>query len=80
MAAPLYLTMAGIARLYHVHEATARRWAREDDWRRTTVRPVRYSTADAQASYDKRHGGRIARALAERYGTAQNASEHPRAS
>lgn len=64
VAAALYLTMADVARLYHVSEPTARRWAREDSWRRTTIRPVRYHASDAQRSYDKRHGGRIARHLA----------------
>ena len=50
-----YLTMSDIARIYRVHISTARRWAREDAWRRTTTRPVRYALAGAQASYDKRH-------------------------
>ena len=62
-----YLTMADIGRLYHVAESTARRWAREDKWRRTTVRPVRYHSGDAQASWDKRHGDRTAAHLATRY-------------
>lgn len=66
--AALYLTMADIARLYRVHEATARRWAGEDSWRRTTIRPIRYRAEDAQASFDKRHGDRIARRLARHAG------------
>lgn len=64
MTAP-YLTMADLARIYRVHESTARRWAREDAWRRTGTRPVRYSAADAQRSYEQRtRTARITRHLA----------------
>lgn len=59
-----YLTMADIARVYRVHPSTARRWAREDAWRRTITIPRRYHADDVQASYDKRHGGRVAAHLA----------------
>ena len=58
-----YMTMADIARIYRVHESTARRWAREDAWRRTTTRPLRYALADAQASRERRHTGRTMRHL-----------------
>lgn len=54
-----YLTMADIARVYGVSARTARRWAAHDRWRRTGTRPVRYSLADAQRSYEAhRHGDR----------------------
>lgn len=67
MPAP-YLTLADLARIYRVHPRTARRWAAEDRWRRTGKRPVRYSLADAQRSYEARHTGRIIRHLVARYG------------
>lgn len=67
MPAPLYLAMADVAHLYRVHPGTARRWARQDSWRRTTVRPIRYHAGDAQASFDKRHGDRTTAHLATRY-------------
>jgi hypothetical protein len=66
--AALYLAMADIGRLYHVHQSTARRWAGEDSWRRTVTRPVRYHAGDAQASYDKRHADRIISRLARHAG------------
>ena len=59
--------MADIAAVYRVHLSTARRWAREDAWRRTGGKPMAYHVGDAQASYDKRHGGRVAAYLAARY-------------
>jgi uncharacterized protein YjcR len=65
MPAP-YLTMADIAAIYRVHASTARRWAAEDAWRRTITTPKRYHVGDAQASYDKRHGGRIMKHLTSR--------------
>ena len=58
--------MNDIARIYRVHPRTARRWAAADQWRRTITRPVRYAVADAQASRDRRHGGRITASLANR--------------
>lgn len=61
-AASAYLTMADIARAYHVTTRTARRWAAQDHWRRHG-QPMVYSLTDAQASYDKRHGERITRHL-----------------
>ena len=63
-----YLTMGDLLRIYRISEATGRRWAREDAWRRTASRPVRYSLADAQRSYEERHVNRVARHLATRYG------------
>ena len=63
MTAP-YLTMADLLRIYRVSESTGRRWARDDAWRRTTTRPVRYHLADAHDSYEKRHTGRTMRHLA----------------
>lgn len=53
-----YATMADLARVYGVHLRTVRRWAAQDGWRRTRGRPVTYSLADAQASYERRrdHG------------------------
>ena len=64
-----YLAMADIAALYRVSPSTARKWAAADHWRRKGSRPKRYSVADAQASYDKHHGGRVARHLVNLYGT-----------
>lgn len=57
MPAP-YLPMADLAKIYGVHPRTARRWAAADQWHRTTGKPVRYSLADAQQSYERRrnHG------------------------
>lgn len=66
MTAP-YLTMADIAALYNVSPSTARKWAAADHWRRKGTRPKRYAMADAQASYDKHHGGRVARHLVNLY-------------
>jgi uncharacterized protein YjcR len=66
MPAP-YLSLADITRIYRVHPATIRRWAREDQWRRTTTRPVRYHLGDAQQSYEDRRAGRIIRHLATRW-------------
>jgi len=62
--------MADLAKLYRVHPRTARRWAAEDRWRRTGTRPVRYSLADAQRSYEQRHTMRIERHLAQRHAPA----------
>ena len=64
-----YLTMADIAALYHVSLSTARKWAAADHWERTRGRPYRYHAGDAQASYDRRHGGRTMRHLVNRYET-----------
>lgn len=47
-----YLPLADIAVIYGVSPRTARRWAAHDRWRRTGTRPVRYSLADAQGSYE----------------------------
>ncbi len=47
-------TAADLAAQYHVTIRTTRRWASEDNWRRTITRPVRYSLDDADASYRKR--------------------------
>jgi hypothetical protein len=62
--------MADLAKLYRVHPRTARRWAAEDRWRRTGTRPVQYSLADAQRSYEARHTMRIERHLAQRHAPA----------
>jgi uncharacterized protein YjcR len=62
-----YLAMADLAKLYRVHPRTVRRWAAEDRWRRTGTRPVQYSLADAQRSYEARHTMRIERHLVESY-------------
>lgn len=62
-----YLTMADIAALYRVAPSTARKWAAADRWRRKGTRPMRYSAADAEASYS-RHHGRVARHLVSKYG------------
>jgi uncharacterized protein YjcR len=64
-----YLPMSDLAALYGVAPRTARGWAAADRWRRKGTRPKRYSVADAQASYDRRHAGRTARHLTARYGT-----------
>jgi uncharacterized protein YjcR len=61
------MTMGDLARLYGVHVGTARRWARQDGWTRARTRPMRYLISDAQASYDRRHSGRIARHLLRLY-------------
>lgn len=71
MAAP-YLPMADIAAVYGVSPSTARKWAAADRWRRKGTRPVRYSAADAQASYDRHHGGRVQRHLAAKYATRED--------
>jgi len=52
---PPYATAADLAHTYNVAPATIRSWAYRDGWRRTRRRPIRYSCADAQASYDRRH-------------------------
>ena len=62
------MAMADLARVYQVHLRTARRWAAQDGWRRTTGRPVTYSLADAQRSYERRHHGRVERHLVSKYG------------
>lgn len=49
-----WITAADAARLYSVTTATIQRWAREDRWRRTAERPVRYRWDDAQDGYEKR--------------------------
>lgn len=64
-----YMTMADIAAVYRVSPSTARKWAAADHWRRKDARPKRYSAIDAQRSYDKHHGGRVAAHLAGKYGT-----------
>ena len=61
-----WATAKDLARLYNVAPGTILRWAREDTWRRTTGRPVRYRWEDAQASYEKRHVNRIQRHLQSR--------------
>jgi len=63
-----YLAMTDIARAFRVSERTARRWASQDAWRRVTSRPARYSLADAQASYERRHARRVERHLTVKYG------------
>jgi uncharacterized protein YjcR len=65
----IYLQMSDIAAVYGVSPSTARKWARADHWRRKGTRPKRYAMADAQASFDRHHGGRVARHLAGKYGT-----------
>jgi uncharacterized protein YjcR len=64
-----YLTLADLAVIYGISPRTARRWAQHDRWRRTGTRPVRYSLADAQGSYErhkrrgpyrKRHAAQLA--------------------
>jgi hypothetical protein len=62
MPAP-YLTMADVCSVYRISPRTARRWAAHDRWRRTSGRPRRYHALDVQASYDRHHGGRVARHL-----------------
>jgi uncharacterized protein YjcR len=62
-----YLTMADIAAVYRISPRTARRWASHDRWRRTSGKPRRYHGGDVQASYDRHHGGRVARHLVNRY-------------
>ena len=53
MASP-YLTAADIARIYRVPRGTVWRWAHEDGWRRTRLRPVRYHMDDVHTTYTKR--------------------------
>jgi uncharacterized protein YjcR len=67
-----YLPMADLAAVYGVSPSTARKWAAADRWRRKGTRPKRYSVADAQASYDRHHGGRVAAHLAGKYGTQED--------
>lgn len=60
---PLYLTAIQLAELWSVAVGTIWRWAHEDDWARVEGRPTLYLAADAQLSYDARHGeepGRVA--------------------
>lgn len=64
-----YLPMADIAAVYGVSPSTARKWAAADRWRRKGTRPKRYSVTDAQRSFDRHHGGRVARHLVNKYGT-----------
>jgi uncharacterized protein YjcR len=54
-----FLSIEDLAHLYKVHPRTARRWAREDGWRRTRTRPLRYSVEDCQRSFDRRQGSRV---------------------
>ena len=61
-----WATAADLARLYGVTRRTILRWARDDHWRRTAKRPVRYQWEDAQDSYEKRHVNRIQRHLQSR--------------
>jgi hypothetical protein len=49
-----YATAADLARIYRVALGTIYRWASEDGWKRTPVRPIRYHRGDAQRSYDRR--------------------------
>jgi len=67
-----YLSLADLAKVYAVHPRTARRWAAADNWRRTGTRPVRYSLADAQRSFEARRTGRIKRHLVQRYSTRED--------
>jgi uncharacterized protein YjcR len=71
MPAP-YLPLADLAAVYGVSPSTARKWARADQWRRKGTSPKRYSVADAQASYDRHHGGRVARHLTAKYATRED--------
>jgi uncharacterized protein YjcR len=66
-----YLTMRDLAAIYGVSPSTARKWAAHDHWRRKGTRPKRYSAIDAQRSYDKHHGGRVAAHLVSKYGTQE---------
>jgi len=66
-----YLPMRDIAAVFGVSPSTARKWARADHWRRKGTRPKRYSATDAQRSFDKHHGGRVAAHLVKRYGTEE---------
>jgi hypothetical protein len=59
MLAPVdhsYATAADLAHIYQVARGTIWAWASQDKWRRTRTRPVRYSRADAEASWQRRHG------------------------
>ena len=53
----IYLTADHLARTFSVAVGTVYYWASVDGWDRTSPRhrPVRYSLADAQASFDRRH-------------------------
>jgi uncharacterized protein YjcR len=66
--------MSDIAAVYRISPRTARRWASHDRWRRTSGKPRRYSMADAQRSYDRHHGGRVARHLTRKYGGDHDAA------
>ena len=59
--------MADIAAVYCVSPSTARKWAAADRWRRKGTRPVLYSLADAQRSFEARHHGRVVRHLLKKY-------------
>jgi len=64
-----YLAMADLAKIYNISPRTARDWARADRWRRKGTRPVQYSLADAQRSYEaRRSANRVIRHLVKRYG------------
>lgn len=63
-----YLQLSDIAAVYGIPLSTARKWACADHWRRKGTRPKRYSVADAAASYSRRHAGRVARHLVNKYG------------
>jgi hypothetical protein len=70
--------MADLAKLYRVHLRTAQRWAAEDKWRRTMGKPVKYSVADAQQSYEQRRDhGRQRRAARPGNTRLATALEHP---
>jgi uncharacterized protein YjcR len=62
------MTLADIAAVYAISTRTARRWAAHDRWRRTGTRPVRYSLADAQQSYEAhKRSTRVTRHLTKKY-------------
>lgn len=66
-----YLPLGDLAVIYRISPRTARRWASHDKWRRTGTRPVRYSLADAQRSYEAhKRSTRVTRHLARKYGSA----------
>ena len=61
-----YAPIADIARIYRVSQRTARRWARDDGWRREGAL---YSLADAQASWERREAWwRVQGHLGRKYG------------
>lgn len=63
---PVYLTSGDLALLWKIPAGTVRRWASEDNWRRTHTRPVRFDVADAQAGYDRRRSVRSPTEIRER--------------